>query len=401
MSLRNRLDLKGIGFLLILFLVNKILILAPAFWATKQHLTGMGVLDSLKFLLFDNFFKWDSGWYARIAEQGYDPKSSAFFPLYPFLIAMVRQLLDVTSAAAGVLISNAAFFLMLYVVYHLIRIDYGERDTRRILWLFCLYPTSYYFSAVYTESLYLLLMALTLYCIRIGNWAGAGISGFVTSITRNTGVFLTIPYALEYFKIRTWGDILPFLRRGFGNLGQANPGWKRWKGFLWVFVIPLSFFLYMGYLGCRFGDPFAFSHAQAQFGRGFLNPFATIVQGYQMLVNHLTAQPLNWLWMYFFTEFFFVTLTLVVLLVTVRKLRLSYWVIILYAFLIPLTAPATGRVVDYFVSYSRYSLVIFPLYLGIYELVKGNRLCYYATNLVFAVLLVILVYNWSLDRWVA
>lgn len=396
-----RLDPKTVRFVLLLFLINKILVMLPAIWATKHLLPGYGWAGYAKYVIFDNFYKWDSGWYGIIAENGYDPKSSAFFPLYPILIFLVKSLLEITPKTAGILIANAAFPVMLYVSYRLLRLDYGEKDTRKIMWLPALYPTSYYFSAAYTESLFLLFLTLTLYFIRKETWAGAGVSGFFASVTRNTGVFLTVPYVLESFKIRSWGEIVPFLRQGVDRKGSggSKPGIR--SPLFWAFAIPLPFFLYMAYLHFKFGDPFAFSHAQTQFGRGFLNPAATLYKGYPMLIHYLTSKPFDWYWIYFFVEFFTVTLVLLVLAATVRKLRISYWIIILYSFLIPLSAPAHDAVIDYFVSFSRYSLAIFPLYPGIYELVKRSPPLYFLTVLAFAVLLVTLVYNWSLDRWVA
>src|SRR6266511_4998455 len=38
-------------------------------------------------LVFNTFAQWDSGWFIRIADHGYDVKqSSAFFPLYPVVV---------------------------------------------------------------------------------------------------------------------------------------------------------------------------------------------------------------------------------------------------------------------------------------------------------------------------
>ena len=43
-------------------------------------------------LIFNTFGQWDSGWFIRIADHGYDVKqSSAFFPLYPLVVRGVRR----------------------------------------------------------------------------------------------------------------------------------------------------------------------------------------------------------------------------------------------------------------------------------------------------------------------
>lgn len=73
--------------------------------------------------------------------------------------------------------------------------------------------------------------------------------------------------------------------------------------------------------------------------------------------------------------------------------------ILLYSFVVPLTSPGAERW-DYFISFSRYSLVIVPLYAGLYPLVRG-RLRYHATIFVSVTLFLLLVCIWSLFRWVA
>ncbi|MFC4769955.1 hypothetical protein [Effusibacillus consociatus] len=384
-------------FVLLLFAVNKLLVMSAVVWATKHLIDNLSVAGYLKYIIIDNFYKWDSGWYGSIVEKGYTPKSSAFFPLYPMLIYAGHHLFSLSIPMAGALISNLAFLAMLYFAYKLLRVDYEQKDARKIMWLLCLFPTSYYFSAVYTESLFLLLMAITLYCIRTQNWTGALASGWFVSITRNTGVFLTVPYALETFKIKTWGDLFSFLRGSKTHWIQI-----RWKPFFLVFLMPLPFFAYMGYLWFKFQDSFAFMHSQDQFGRGSLNPFVTIYKGYETnLAYLLKTDHIEWYGIYYFVEVFVVSLALLVLVGTIRKLRLSYWIIILYSVLIPLSAPANGQVIDYFVSFIRYSLVIFPLFIGLYELIKGKKPLYLLTLGIFAVLLLALTFHWSVDQWVA
>ncbi|WP_156807435.1 hypothetical protein [Effusibacillus pohliae] len=381
-------------FILLVFFVNKLLVVIPAFFATCGRIDELSISGCLRYALVDNFFYWDAGWYGQIAERGYDPKSAAFFPFYPILLAAAKHFMSIP--AAGVLISNGCFLVLLFFAYKLIAIDYDETETRKIMWLIAVYPTSFFFSAVYTEALYFMLMLMTLYYIRTSSWTRAAMSGSLLSITRNTGVFLTLAYTLEYFNLKSWNDVWLFFRGGFRRFLN-----KRSASVLLVLVMLLPFFAYMAYLQLKFHDPFAFSRSQPLFGRGFYNPLLTFTEGIAYNFNYLLTHPFNWYWIYFFAEGLFVLLTAVVLLFTFRKLRLSYWILMLILFLIPLSAPARGQVVDYFVSYTRYSLVIFPLYLGLYELFKANRWLYYALCLLFGLLLTVFVYSWSLHRWVA
>ena len=395
-DVRQRTEGSLLVFVLSVFFVNRLLVLLAAAYAWRDKFPALGLGRFLREVAISNFYRWDSGWYGMIAEKGYELKATAFFPLFPLLIAGVRTVFGTSAAFAGWLVSNTAFLLMLAGAFRLLRLDYAERDARRIVWMIALYPTSYYFGAVYTESLFLLFSVLALHAMRTRRWAYAGAAGFFASVTRNSGVFLAIAYALEYLRIVRWRDLFDFVRNPFRRL-QAD-GWRHLR---WVFVIPLPFFLYMGYLFLRFGDPFAFASVQEQFGRSFLNPFVTLYEGYRMTGGWMLHKGIDWFFGYFFVEFLFVTLTIVVLIASFRKMRLAYWLIILYSFFIPLTAPAHGEVKDYFVSYSRYSMVIFPLYIGLYERVKRWRVGYWLMQAVFVSLLLSLVYAWSQGKWIA
>lgn len=395
-DVREQTDGSLLVFVLSVFFVNRLLVLLASAYVLREKWPALGLGRFLREVSIENFYRWDSGWYGMIAEKGYELKATAFFPMFPMLIAGVQTVFGTSAAFAGWLVSNIAFLLMLAASFRLLRLDYPERDARRIVWMIALYPTSYYFGAVYTESLFLLFTVLALYAMRTRRWGYAGAAGFFASVTRNTGVFLTIAYAWEYLRIERWRDLFDFVRNPFRCL-QANG----WRHLWWVFVIPLPFFLYMGYLFLRFGDPFAFASVQEQFGRSFLNPFVTLYEGYRMTGGWMLHKGIDWFFVYFFVEFLFVTLTIVVLIVSFRNMRLAYWLIILYSFFIPMTAPAHGEVKDYFVSYSRYSMVIFPLYVGLYELVKRWRVGYWLMQAVFASLLLILVYAWSQGKWIA
>jgi hypothetical protein len=63
--------------------------------------------------LWDLLFRWDSNWYGRIAQQGYEylpdkPSSVAFFPLYPICLRAVGAMTGAQVTLAGFLVSNTA-----------------------------------------------------------------------------------------------------------------------------------------------------------------------------------------------------------------------------------------------------------------------------------------------------
>lgn len=377
-------------FVALVFLANRLLVYGAATWAYVAHQRPEMAVGFFRWLLVRNFLKFDATWYVRIADTGYGPKSTAFFPLYPVATRALHVLPGVGYATSGLLVSAAAFFLLLWVFLRLMALDHAPRDARRITWLLALFPTAFYFAGIYTESTFMLLSVLALLFMRFRRWGWAAGFGFLAGLTRNTGVLLIIPFLIEFaFAYRE--GLAPGRRV---DLRRALP-------VLWVGLIGASVVTYMAYLYWRFGDPLSFAHAQEQYGRGFLGPWSTLYDGfvYNLRATRHITLPLAWKEAYYPIQLVFVTLVGVVLVTSWRWLRLSYWVIILYSFLIPLAAPGSGQF-DYFISFSRYSLVIVPLYAGLYPLVHG-RWRYRATIAVSVALFLVLMGAWSLHRWVA
>ncbi|MHB8064804.1 MAG: mannosyltransferase family protein, partial [Ruminiclostridium sp.] len=156
-------------------------------------------LKSFEEILFFNFSKWDSNWYINIAMNGYySTKSTAFFPLYPLLIRLISKGTSVDYIFSGVAISSVCFLIALYFLQKLVEIDFCSKAAEKVVYIFALNPIAFYFTSVYTESLFLMLSIVCLYSIRNKKWLTAGIVGGLCSGTRNTGVILTIPFAIEY-----------------------------------------------------------------------------------------------------------------------------------------------------------------------------------------------------------
>ncbi|HEX4678481.1 MAG TPA: hypothetical protein VH210_04625 [Gaiellaceae bacterium] len=58
----------------------------------------------------DLWGRWDGGWFARIAQHGYEQPhfTTAFFPLYPLLVRIVPWPLGGRYVLAGVIVSLVA-----------------------------------------------------------------------------------------------------------------------------------------------------------------------------------------------------------------------------------------------------------------------------------------------------
>jgi hypothetical protein len=389
---------RAARFLALVFAVNQLLVLAASLAAHWGEWQGRSLGAFLHWWLVDNYRFWDAQWYVRIASLGYDLKRTAFFPLYPELMRFVSQALGMGSLAAGVLISHLAFVGLLVAFYALARLDLDERNARRIVWMLALYPTAFFFSAAYTEALFMLCSVLALYAMRTRRWALASGCSALAALTRNMGVFLVVPLVLEYLEAQgvVWRRVPTRDRLIRMALGAGA-----------VAVLPVASLLgLMTYLWSRFGDPLSFVHVQPLYYRYASNPVSVIMIGYAQNLRRLVEPWLPnihhhpwWIKLFYHPlETLVVTLTIVVLVAGFRRMRLSYWVVILYSLLIPLSTYTQG---DNFGSFLRYSLVIAPLYLGVHRLLgerNGLRRTYFALSAAF---LLLLTFVWSTGRWVA
>jgi hypothetical protein len=242
--------------------------------------------------------RWDAAWYLVIAHYGYRPElgaltasRTAFFPLYPL---GVRALADVglQPVIAGVLLSISALAVGLYGLHRLTTLEVarlglldGGETARLVVLLSAFAPMAFYFSAVYSESLYLALSVGVFLCARRGRWTTAATLGALASATRSTGVVLMLPLALLYL-YGPRDDRLPDHPRSKRRwpaaaslLDVLRPRYRlRWDA-LWLALVPLGLGLYMAHLALAGGDLLAPFHAEAVWNRHFAGPFGGIWAG--------------------------------------------------------------------------------------------------------------------------
>ncbi|MGI9116400.1 MAG: mannosyltransferase family protein [Gaiellales bacterium] len=214
---------------------------------------GAGVVDAM----LDPLGSWDGIWYQRIADYGYDPTVAhgngvAFSPLYPLLMRETAALLDTTYLVTGVLVSTACFLVAIVLLHGLIARRMGERVARTAVWLTAFFPVAYLFSAVYTESVFLLTTVAAFVLIERGWVVGSSVVGALAVLARPTGILL-----LPSLALRVWKD---GGRRLSGGMAlRLAP----------LVLLPVVYVLFAIYLYYRTGDPFATQTAQAAgWGRG-------------------------------------------------------------------------------------------------------------------------------------
>jgi len=235
--------------------------------------------------LWQEWLHWDAAHFIRIAEHGYtELYQMAFFPLYPLL---ERGVMTVTQDAliAGLLVSNVAEFILFVVLYRLIADDFDrERASYSVLSL-ALFPSAFFLSAPFTESLFLCLAVLSFYNLRRARWWSAALCGALASLTRPDGMYLAIPFCYEYL-CRIWQrqGAQPF------SLLSRNQVLRLLKGIRFDILIGLLFpagiVLFMAYGYCQFHDPLAFVHAHASWNRSLHFPGWNMLKALLVIVHH-------------------------------------------------------------------------------------------------------------------
>ncbi len=97
----------------------------------------------------------------------------------------------------GLLLSNLCLFLALFFVDKISSIYLRKRSCERVLVLMLLFPTSFFYSSFYTESLYLLVISASFYFFLNQKYLLSGIWGCLASLVRVPGVLLLFRFGIR------------------------------------------------------------------------------------------------------------------------------------------------------------------------------------------------------------
>src|SRR5215212_1644383 len=123
----------------------------------------------------DIWARWDSVFFVRVAQHGYDKASAAFYPLYPGLVAALGRAFFGHYVLAGIVISLATALAAFALLYRLAAERLGDDGAWRTVLYVAVFPMSLFLQAVYSESLYLLLVVAAFLTAERGRFAWAGV----------------------------------------------------------------------------------------------------------------------------------------------------------------------------------------------------------------------------------
>lgn len=211
--------------------------------------------------------RFDAGWYLGIATEGYSfrPRREdlqqplVFFPAMPMAMRVVSPLVGRQPLWAGVLVSIVAFAWAATYLFHLARRHMDEAQAAMAVALLAAYPFALFYSAPYTEALFLLAATGTWYhFVRDDVWATSAF-GLLAGLTRPNGCLLSVPLGLL--------AVAPTLRR-WRLMRPADGWWPVLRRLALASTPGLGMLLYSAYVYGFTGHPFTWMRLQQAWGRG-------------------------------------------------------------------------------------------------------------------------------------
>jgi 4-amino-4-deoxy-L-arabinose transferase-like glycosyltransferase len=336
----------------------------------------------------DIWARWDSEFFLRIAENGYDHASAAFHPLYPALVAALGRVFFGHYLLAGLVVSLLAALGSFVLLHRLAAERLGIEGARRAVLYLAVFPMALFLQAVYSESLFLFLVLAAFALAERGRFATAGVVAGLAILTRAAGVALLPALAVLAWRHR---DRV----RALAGVALALPVSAVYPLVLWQ----------------QLGDPWAFTDAQDRWHRHFSSagPLGGIWDGLvagwrgleQFVVGHGThvsgVPPMHAAAENVQVAVFLV-LFLILTVVAWRRFGAPYGLFATISLAVPLSYPSTRWPL---LSLPRFGLVIFPLFLALAALTADRPRAHNAVVACSALFLGVAVVQWALWQWVA
>src|SRR5579859_5296798 len=255
-------DMKYFKHILIIFLVWRIFLFIPLYFShiylpfESRNKDAQLWAYTRPYKPVDNIFlfpwaNFDGVHYLTIAGDSYHRGAEGrFFPLYPILISVItvivggHTIFGIQQFFTAFALANIFFLLSLIILYKLVRIDFSENIALWTVIFIALFPTSFFFGSIYSESIFLLLSLLSLYFARKQKFIYSGFFGFLLTLTRIVGIGIQIGLLYEFFlnvKNKTLSknmllQILPILFVPFGLIGFMYFNFIQWHDCFILFM---------------------------------------------------------------------------------------------------------------------------------------------------------------------
>lgn len=337
--------------------------------------------------------RFDAGWYAGIAFEGYSfegrfdkQQNIAFFPAFPLLERLAGYPLGAFAPRvprntrmarllwSGVLISFAAFGWAAVYLWRLARDTIGEARAPAAVSLLAAYPFAVFFSAPYTESLFLLGCLGAIYHFRRDELGPAAAWGLLVGLTRPNGFFLSVVLAVLLLERLVKSRSQETSESATSQMARSlNP--QLFKSLLAASMPGVGMLAFSAYVHHVTGDFFGWARLHEAWGRSFegLAPVGRaygwlVDEGLLTVVQNVPYDTINSLGLIF---------ALLMVWPVTRRLGVAYGLFILINVVPPMLA---GGVL----SMGRMTSTLFPLFLALAAMVPPRAVTPLVTT--FAIL---------------
>src|SRR5919199_1679678 len=157
------------------------------------------------------FSRWDGRWIMYVARDGYSfqlgqsgESNASFAPLLPGLMWLGAHLIGWTDTqgflAVGVVISHIAFLVALVYLALLVSRTWETPLAVRTVVCLAVFPLGFFFSATYTEAIFLAPAVAAFVYAGERRWWLAGVCGALCGLARTYGILIVIPLLYEYLR---------------------------------------------------------------------------------------------------------------------------------------------------------------------------------------------------------
>ena len=333
--------------------------------------------------------RWDSPYYIDLAQQGYAalPYAMGYFPLFPMLMAGLSRLTGMSLALSGMLIAQASYLAAILFFYRLARLiedDHGFA-MRSVLYML-IFPSAFFYFAVYAEPLSLAFSVLAVYLVlrTPPSYVKSGLALGVASAARPVGWLLNSVLLVEFARRRD------FSLKSLFSLAVG------------LALSISSIVLFVFYLYSLTGTFMAIPKAQAAWLRQWQYPWLTL---WKSIAIAFTGNGVADDWFLYVINWSDLLFTLLAIGLTVLALRWAYrgrypWSLALYlagtmVFLISNQGleevPLWGM--------TRWVGALFPFYLILARLGR-RKAVHWGLTVVFSLSIILLTAWWVSGRWV-
>jgi hypothetical protein len=301
----------------------------------------------------------DTEYYLHIATHGYDAVTGicAFYPLWPACIRMGSWLTGGNTVSVAWLLANIFSSVGLLLFHRLVWEKHNLPLANRATMILLVYPGAVFFFFPYSESLFLLLLMTCLLFMQRKLFWGIAVAAFFLPLARPIGIFILPVLIWELFVKRA-------------HLRQYA-----------VCLAPvIGYFCYFGIIYYYKGNPFEGFTEQMQFPAqpsilrivdipGFVTSFANFTWSHDPLNSFIDRA---------------VFIAFLLSLYWVYRLDTTYYIFALLVGLIPAMS-------NIFMSYTRFSSLIFPLFIVWAQFTHKTRILSFVLMLFFSVQILFLL----------